>query len=202
VASQSAQRFGQVSTVRHMDRKWENVKKPALRTLWRQDSIFRHCGPPTGIDYFSLVAGGVSARFMVANTLNRAASESAVRLSSPSSIWFAWRAAASASSSIWSAVKNTAVFLLRLPDVISARPSFSRTNRGVRAATGSLQPGFDGPDRSYCSGSSIAPAQDAKALSAVPRWHPRIAGIAGLIERAMVVGPFDRASHLPEVGYF
>ena len=134
------------------------VKNPALRRLWRQGSIIRHCGSPTGIDYFSLAAGGVSARFMVAYTLSRAARESAFLLSSPSSSWLAWLAAASASFSSWSAVKNTALFMLRLPVVISVRPRFSQTNRAVRAATGSMQPGFDGPDRSYCSGSSIVPA--------------------------------------------
>jgi hypothetical protein len=42
------------------------VKNPALRTLWRQGSIIRHCGSRTGMDYFSLAAGGVSARFMMA----------------------------------------------------------------------------------------------------------------------------------------
>jgi hypothetical protein len=97
-------------------------------------SAIRCCIPPAGIDYFDLAACGVSARFMVAYTLSRAARESAVRLSSPSSSWFAWLAAASASFSIWSAVKNTALFLLRLPDVISVSPTFSQTNRAVRVA--------------------------------------------------------------------
>jgi hypothetical protein len=106
-----------------MDTNSGAVKNPALRRLWRQGSIIRHCGSPTGMDYFSLAVGGVSARFMVALTLSRAAGESAFLLSSPSSRWLAWLAAASASFSSWSAVKNTALFMLRLPVVISVSSS-------------------------------------------------------------------------------
>jgi hypothetical protein len=89
---------------------------PSLFELRRTSRLIR----PT--HYLDPAACGVSARFMMANTLSRAARESAARLSSPSSSWFAWLAAASARLSSWSAVKNTTFFPLRLPDIISVSP--------------------------------------------------------------------------------
>ena len=98
---------------------------PTSRTGWRLRAIIRHCGHRAASTIQFRVCG-VSARFMVAYTLNRAASERAVRLSSSSCSCFAWRATTSASFSIWSAVKNTTFFLSLLPDVISMDPRRSQ----------------------------------------------------------------------------